>query len=342
MQLRSVGLWISFGVGFLSLHAPAQSALLDKFDPADLSKPEVCPDYYNYKKDSGECMADTNKINVLKEDDCKGPGLKLNVGGSPPVCVVDNKKKPSPKCKSLPGYTSKITGTGVNAACSFERLILASAPGDYIGDCFHIKAVPPGTELEHGEYYFVSGQKTTASNDRELTLVSGEVRWIPPTGCHATGGPQHQVFASQLIEAGASRYGYAYGILTMPYKYFPSEKSFQVNVPIGGYLGYRYGQAGSGTTFALAVTLSSVKANTVDPTKLDAAGKPTVTGTADVTAISGAIGFMFDFLKSPNGSPFKAGVFIGKDIVSSDPNIDYRFNRKTWIAIQLGYDFTNN
>ncbi|GEM_PF-3524514 len=332
------------GVVCLLLQAPAQSALPDNINPADYIKP-VCPDYYKYE--NGDCNAETDKIATLKEKDCKGSGLKFDDKRSPaPACIVDDKKDTGPACKPLSGYTSKISGTGGDATCRYELTIPASAPGDYIGDCFHIKTKPSDTQLVVGEYYFVSGQKTVNKDDRELTLVSGKLGaklGFIPIGCYATaGGSQHHVLASQLIEAGASRSGYTFGILTMPYKYFPSEKKFQVNVPIGAYLGWRYGQAGSGTTAALAVTLSQVKANTVDPTKLDAAGKPTVTGTADVSALSYAVGMMSDILKSSGGRPFKAGVFLGKDIVNSDPAVDYRFNRKTWIAIQLGYDFTEN
>ncbi|MBI3777266.1 MAG: hypothetical protein HY273_17270 [Gammaproteobacteria bacterium] len=289
-----------------------------------------------------KCVAVEEKIKLLDSASCTA--ANFNFDKKQKLCVAQSKELEI-KCRPIPGYAPKISGTGKDAKCNFERTTPVSAPGDYIGDCFHIKAIPPDTALAEDKYYLVSGQKNVDANndDRELTLVSAENWWHWPPGCAAEiGGTQHQVLASQLIQAGASRRGYAYGFLTMPYKYFPGQKSFLINVPIGGYLGWRYGQAGSGTTLALAVTLGSVKANTVDPTKLDAAGKPTVTGTADVAAFSRAIGIIFDVLKSSKGKAFKAGVFVGRDIVNSDPTIDYRFNRKTWVAIQLGYDFTDS
>jgi hypothetical protein len=340
MQPWSRGFWISIGVAFLILNNPARSAVPERFDPADYAKPAVCPNPKYFKAKEGACNANTEEINKLRTDECKGPGLKLE--GK--TCIADNDKKPQPECKSLPGYTSKITGTGSEAACIYERTIPVSAPGDYVGDCFHVRAVPPGTGLTQDSFYTVTGQEATDDNDRRLTLVATEPSKYFKVifGCGAPIGTPHRVLASQLTEAGASRRGYTYGFLTMPYKYYPSEKSFQANVPIGGYLGWRYGTPGSGKTIALAVTLSSVNANTVDPANLDASGKPTVTGTADVAALSYAVGIMFDILKSTAGKPFKAGFFVGKDVVNSDPNIDYRFNRKTWYAIQLGYDFTDN
>lgn len=153
---------------------------------------------------------------------------------------------------------------------------------------------------------------------------------------------KHTVSAAALMEAGALRSGYAFGLLTMPYKYYPGEKSFVAGVPIGAYLGWRNGVAGSGSTFAAALTLGQVKADTVDPAQKDANGKPTVIGSADVAALSLALGVMYDLLKSPVGKPFKAGIFVGADVVSRDPTVSYRFNRKPWVAIQLGYDFTDN
>jgi len=318
------------------------AALPEIFAPSEYATPTECPAYYGINKRTGACDAISDKIKDLTKSECNSPGLKFEA-----KCVPDSEKPPVPACKAIFGYAANIIGAGANAQCSFERTNPTSAPGDYVGDCFEIKAVPDATKLESGKNYFVSSQKNLDS-DRELTLIPGNVgfsfdlNWDGSLGCTPTAGTQIRVMASKLHEAGASRKGYAYGFLTMPYKYFPSKKSFLVNVPIGAFLGWREGQAGSGYTYAVAITLSSVKANTVDPGKIDAAGKPSVTGTADVTALSYAAGLIFDILKSPTGKPFKAGVFVGRDVVNDEPSVEYGFNRKTWIAIQIGYDFTEN
>jgi len=145
-----------------------------------------------------------------------------------------------------------------------------------------------------------------------------------------------------MMSTGAGRYGWAYGALTMPYKYYPSDKSFVAGVPIGAYLGWRMGRAGSGVTLAGALTLSQVKAETVDPKVLDGDGKPTVTGTADVAALSAAVGVVFDVSKEPGTKAFKAGLFVGKDRITHSPTIDYKHSGKTWFAVQIGFDFTDN
>ncbi len=215
----------------------------------------------------------------------------------------------------------------------------SSAAGDYIGDCFGLKGNPDVND-EGARTYLVTEQKELDNDDRRLTVVPGKIKYFP-LRCVATSREREAKLASELIAQGATRSGYAYGVLTMPYKYFPGEKSFTVNAPVGGYMGWRHGRAGSGTTYAVAFTLSSVKANTVDPSTL-VDNKPAVTGTAQVAAISFAAGVMFDVLKSTRGKPFKTGLFIGRDRVSQDPTVDYRFNGKTWVALQIGFDFTDN
>ena len=93
--------------------------------------------------------------------------------------------------------------------------------------------------------------------------------------------------------------------------------------------------AGSAITFAGTVAIGSVKGEVKDST-----GK--VTDTPDLMALSVAAGWMYDISKSASGKPFKIGVFIGKDFVSSGNAVNYPRNRQTWAAFQIGFDFTDN
>ena len=340
MSIIKAGSWVGVAVALIVAHHAV--AALEKINPGDLDKPTVCPAFFKF--DKGACVAVPGDVPNPDKDTCAAVGFELGKkANNDPACVAAKDAiAPKPECNPLPGFAGKVKDSGKDVKCIYEATVPVSAPGDYLGDCFNIKAVPSGTSLVPGRDYFVSAQRELPGDDRDLTLIPGHNDSFP-LGCKALSGPQQRVNASALVEAGATRHGYAYGFLTMPYKYFPGEKSFQVNVPIGGYFGWRRGQAGSGVTTAFAFTLSSVKANTVDPKTTDpATGKPAVTGTTDVAALAGAAGLVFDILKSGRGKPFKAGIFIGKDVVSKDPSVDYRFNRKTWIAIQLGYDFTDN
>jgi hypothetical protein len=331
---------VALGCSALALLWPAAGQAADSFVPADYAQPKECPARYDYQPAAGTCKAQPDQIAALKGADCAGDGVRLDTASG--KCVPTD-PAPAPQCKPIAGRTAKISGAGTKAACSYEATLAVSGRGDYIGDCFYSPLALARSGLKAEGNYLVTDQRKAGEDDRELTVVTGtDPAWYK-LGCRALeNGSKHSVLASELMESGAKRKGYAFGFLTMPYKYYPSDKSFVTGVPIGGYLGWRSGQAGSGMTMAAAVTLGSVKANTVDPIQRDAAGNKLVTGSADVAALSLAFGGMFDLLKSPTAKPFKAGVFVGWDYVNNEPSIDYRHNRKPWIAIQIGYDFTDN
>ncbi len=219
-------------------------------------------------------------------------------------------------------------------------VLAQSALGSFVGDCFQL------VESDGSEATYAVTQQEPAGGDMKLTLVQGSVSLVPVPGkfgCKPAvmiGDPTNKTHG-ELMKRGARRYGWAYGALTMPYKYYTGSKGFQAGVPIGGYLGYRVGQMGSGYTAAVALTLSQVKADTLDPDTLDAEGRPTVTGHTDVAALSWALGLVFDVGKDPTTKAFKAGVFVGRDRVNTSPSISYKHNGKTYIAVQLGFDFTD-
>jgi hypothetical protein len=309
----------------------------DTLVPADYAAPVCLGDLYApYDAKNNVCTFSETKVAALDEKACADAGFKPN---DKKVCTVGDAKAVKPVCKALPSYDSSHK----EGKCTYTKALARSSPGDYLGDCFKIVAVPEGTDFKPGMVYAVTDQKVTGAGgtDRELTLAEGKISKVP-LGCRAEQGPLRTVLASTLVATGAWRHGYTYGFLTMPFKYFPSERGFTSQAPIGGYLGWRRGQAGSGYTLAGAFTVGSVKANTVDPKTKEADGSFKVTGSADVAALSLAVGVMFDIIKAPQGKPFKAGFFVGQDRVNSDPSVQYRFNRKTWVALQLGYDFTDN
>ncbi|MFM2056208.1 MAG: hypothetical protein RLY71_593 [Pseudomonadota bacterium] len=312
-------------------------------DPSELSKPNICPPYFVYDNVGLKCMAGEG-IDKLDPKGCANDFI--NVVGN--VCVPNPANQPKPQCKPLSGYTPKMVG----GACQYEKSPLATSyQGDYVGDCFTAMAPIDGTSILPGGEYFVSRQTASEKDDPELILVEGK-KWgsfealqkiSPIIGCgpQQTSKPPIKVSASLLAGSGAIRRGFAYGFLTMPYKYYPSNHEFSAGLPLGGYLGWRVGQPGAGGTFAAAMTVSSVKADVIDPNTAKAE-KPTITGSTDAMALSGAIGFVFDVAKSPGGRAFKSGIFVGKDYVNADPSIVYKYNKKTWVAIQFGFDFTDN
>lgn len=287
-----------------------------------------CPAHFKWN-DSAKVCQDDGSIAATKP--CVGVGLVAD--GT--TCKASS---PAPKrqCAELAGYVGRVEEDG---ACAYDKPAMqASSLGDYLGDCIEV-LTPDVPNLSPG-HYVVTNQ--TRSADGALTLdmaESNDQGWVY---CRAkSGGHVTQATDAAVMKSGALRYGWTWGALTMPYKYYPGTKTFTSSAPIGMYIGRRYGQAGAGFTLALAATISSVKADTVDPDVLTD-GKPTITGTTNAAALSWAAGAMWDLTKAPGGRPFKAGVFVGADRVNADKSVSYRENGKPWVAIQIGYDFTDN
>ncbi len=325
----------------------------DNFSPAEFVSP-VCPALYDLTAADKTCAPRTADIDKLAQKECEDAGFTFTPAtpeqaasaGKPAleakaaVCSVGAAKAPMPACKLIPSYGSSLK----SGQCTYAKVAATSAPGNYVGDCIRVDGVPAGMDVASGEHYVVTSQRaTSADEDKLLTVVKArkrEVLWV--TGmtftCGSLGGATKELSANALLDAGARRYGFAFGALALPYKYFRREGAIVTGIPVGLYAGYRWGQIGSAWTLALGATVGSVKANT-----LDAADPTKVTGTAEVTAIGTTIGLIFDISKAKGTRPFKIGLFYGSDRVSSDQKtVRYDYNKRPWFAFQVGYDFTEN
>jgi hypothetical protein len=224
-----------------------------------------------------------------------------------------------------------------------------------VGDCFVIKSQI--AELHRAQpghrHWIVTAQDVRDANNPTLTMIpasqwgDGDIadwiqRAVPLLGCtpkSSTATPVDMP-AGTLQRHGAIRRGFVYGLLTTPYKYYPSDKRFETGLPIGPYLGWRVGESGVGTTLVSAVTIGSVTAESLDTDPADTT-KKRVSGTTNLTSLAAAVGLVFDITRNPSKSPFKVGLLFGKDYVNKGDNIRYEHNRKTWVALQIGFDFTD-
>jgi len=122
--------------------------------------------------------------------------------------------------------------------------------------------------------------------------------------------------------------GLSYGLLVVPFKYhIKGSKDFKGSGSIGPYAGYKTESSawGASVEFVGFGGLSSVPVEDV----VDGKSK-----TTDVSAFSygaGVIGRIRD--------NFQLGVIIGADRVGK--NVNYPDNGKAWIAISVGYAFSN-
>jgi hypothetical protein len=310
--------------------ATAQTIDLSKITPrcsALLFKETPGPD--------GKCQVDADAVGKLDEAGCKAvPGL--NWGGTPAKCTGTPAKPPTPTCS---GDISGILPTPKDGKCHLDRSVPRSAVGDFLGDCFRIDAQPsPETPPLIGGHYLkvLSSRLGANGTDTLLTVARADGR-IPVFSCNAQDkAVPYEINASELARIGAKRYGWAYGVLAMPYKFYEKSKKIGDGAAIGPYLGWRMGEPGSGTTFAMSLALSKVKGEVRD-------AQSNVTSTPDLAAISAAAGVMWDVRKATGiGKPFTVGLFVGTDRVSSDNVVKFPHNGKGWLALQIGYDFTDN
>jgi hypothetical protein len=301
--------------------------------------PNLCRTFYTYNAPTRSCAPDATALGKATAEQCKA--ANLDPQAAPSTGCQQLATAPTPACRAVPHHSvriEKINGTDV---CRYTASIEASASGDYIGDYFVIGMVPPGSGLQAQAQYQVTKQED--GDDPILTMIRGEGECLSFFGRFKPADPPDPashvtVNASELVEYNAGRRGWAWGLLTTPYKYYPNECEFQGSATIGPYFGFRWSRGGTGTTLAAAVTLGSVNADTIETVN----GARTIKGETNVAALSVAVGVLFDFLKSNTGKPVTVGLLVGKDFVNRDENIDYRFNRDTWVAVQLGYDFTDN
>ncbi len=286
-----------------------------------------------FEAKAGACAADAEAVAKLGAEACKGRGLAFV--GTPAKCFVVAEQVPLPVCAG--GAVASAFDAALKQ-CVAKDDTPRSAAGNYVGDCFTLVATPRPNPLgfDTGEKFVVLSQRDDG-DDKLLAVAKAERAgpWPMSYFCSTQGPELKALRASELNASGAERLGWTYGVLALPFKYYAKDRSFGSGVSLGPYVGRRSGAAGSAITFAAAATIGAVKGDVKD-----ASG--TVTGTPDLMAFSFALGWMYDISKAPGIKPFKIGLFVGQDRVSSDKAVSYKLNGQTWVAFQIGFDFTDN
>ena len=246
--------------------------------------------------------------------------------------------------------TGALSGSEIDDATITNAVISKSTPStpvstndNYLGDCFKVFIPTKDTsgnlfgggrntsgKLLGGGWYLTSSQDKDTDKVHLLKVNS-------PNGilCSADDplpiDEPEQVTASanELMANGALRSGWVYGALVLPYKYHPDDKSFSSETSIGPYVGRRSTLGALSYIWAVTAGLTPLSVESVDQ---DGNKK-----TTNLAAFTYAAGLMFEFNKG--ASPFRAGIFFGRDIVSSDSAVTYKHDRKNWLAFQLGWDF---
>lgn len=128
---------------------------------------------------------------------------------------------------------------------------------------------------------------------------------------------EYEISKPKLFQYDRYRYGWTYGVLAAPFKYYPTQGAFVGNVSVDGYLGYRiHDRQGSSSVLALGVgpTMVTVK---------------NANGSSNITGASVALAFLTEIKYD-----FVAGFMVGSDFFSKADA--YPYSGKVWLGVNLG------
>jgi hypothetical protein len=200
----------------------------------------------------------------------------------------------------------------------------------------------PGAQTApQGSCFRVAGEfpdpKDSRSQILRGTFETGAAphAWVwPPYGC---GDPKtlkdmkidpalSYDVSKDLVMNGVdrTRYGWTYGVLVAPIKYYVKPREFSAGASVGPYLGYRvHDRNGASNVFAL-----SVGAATATVKSTDATGSSTSSNTTGITV---AAAYLVDIKGS-----FNLGFMAGTDFYSKSQNIET--SNKLWLGLSFGYN----
>ncbi len=244
------------------------------------------------------------------------------VGNSAFTSAVSNSITPEPAKLAVPSTEGDITNDYITFESKTGKIFCIHDPaeGDKPLKCeIPILYADENTEIE------IRKQDTNSGIDLvAVTLINtkcnDELRCITKND-----GNLYTVSESQMLNFLHERDGFAWGMLTVPYKYYPSIGQITSQASVGAFMGYTW----DWDRFAIT-PLASVG---FAPLTIQNTQGSTAT-TNDVTAYHWAIGALFTAKKRTG---FQAGIVFGMDVVSSAT--PYLFNKVPWVALALGYSF---
>ncbi|MBI1815372.1 MAG: hypothetical protein HYR72_10370 [Deltaproteobacteria bacterium] len=166
---------------------------------------------------------------------------------------------------------------------------------------------------------------------------------LPPDATHPNGAPNPQndlptgstiqIQLSEVAKKLPNRYGFAYGTLVVPFKFqLTGAHQLTGSATLGPYLGYRFDAENYGLATTLAV-FGGISNISVAKTTTDPATMMTSTSTQQIAGF----GYGGACMLEVKGG-FQAGAVLGFDSVGS--NQGFQYNNKPWLALELGYSFS--
>lgn len=192
---------------------------------------------------------------------------------------------------------------------------------------------PQPVDAPQGSCFRVS-QELSDPNDPKKQLLRGRFEsgnfprgiW-PPYGCTDLKFDTTLSYdvSKQLVmeDRDRNRYGWTYGLLVAPVKYYVKPHEFSAGASVGPYLGYRFhDRQGSSDVFAV-----SVGASTATVTTNNADGSSSSSNTTGLTV---AAAYLVDIKGA-----FNIGLLAGTDIYSKSQNVPT--SNKLWLGLSFGY-----
>ena len=192
------------------------------------------------------------------------------------------------------------------------------------GTCFRVSQEIPAIESADGtEPAILRGTFATGLFPNLL---------LPPYGCPSRIGKTDKEIDSALsydvsknrilLERDRYRYGWTYGVLVAPFKYYAKEQNMSAGATVGPYLGYRFrDRQGESSVLATSIGLAN---STVTVTNSDGSESA-----VSETGLSVALGYLFNVKGT-----FNAGILMGWDFYSKSKNIAE--SGDLWIGVSLG------
>jgi hypothetical protein len=137
----------------------------------------------------------------------------------------------------------------------------------------------------------------------------------------------------ELNKGDFRRFGFTWGGMVIPFKYYFSDKSIKTNSSVVGFAGWEGWFPG--VSLATVAALGGGAASTTSPGSSSTNGSaPNTTTTSPVTAVTYtmAVGVVATF-----GGKVKAGLMVGRDYQGNASQFQYE--NKTWLAASIGAGF---
>ncbi len=143
--------------------------------------------------------------------------------------------------------------------------------------------------------------------------------------------PRRQLVRAEINKGGfipdnAVMSGFSYGVLLVPYKYYTDSKNFGGAVTVAPFAGYRIDWSNIG--------LEATLVGFAGPTSLQ--GKDQSGDSTNLFGLSFGGGLLFEIKND-----FNLGFVLGADKVSKSDRPKFEDDSDLWLAISLGFDFSN-